>query len=58
MSTEVSVKGGKGIWGMPKHQASLDFVVNDDAVSSHYDVDGQLVLLRRDRPAAADRGCR
>ena len=29
VSTEVSVKGGKGIWGMPKHQANLDFVVTD-----------------------------
>ena len=25
VSTEISVKGGKGIWGMPKHRASLDF---------------------------------
>ena len=28
VSTEVSVKGGKGIWGMPKHQANLDFVIS------------------------------
>jgi hypothetical protein len=41
VSTEVSVKGGKGIWGMPKHQANLDFVVTDDVVSSQYDKDGQ-----------------
>lgn len=34
VSTEISVKGGKGIWGMPKHQASLDFVVTDTAVSA------------------------
>src|SRR5438094_5352293 len=27
VSTEISVKGGKGIWGMPKHQANLNFVV-------------------------------
>lgn len=44
VSTEVSVKGGKGIWGMPKHQASLDFVVDDRRVSSQYDLDGQMVL--------------
>jgi Acetoacetate decarboxylase (ADC) len=42
VSTEISVKGGKGIWGMPKHQASLDFKVGDAAVSSQYDLDGQL----------------
>ena len=40
VSTEISVKGGKGIWGMPKHQANLDFVVADDSVSSQYDKDG------------------
>jgi hypothetical protein len=27
VSSEVSVKGGKGIWGMPKHQANLDFTI-------------------------------
>lgn len=42
VSTEISVKGGKGIWGMPKHQASLDYRVGDDAVSSQYDLDGEL----------------
>ncbi|MFE4198256.1 acetoacetate decarboxylase family protein [Paenarthrobacter sp. NPDC056912] len=42
VSTEVSVKGGKGIWGMPKHQANLDFVVTDSTVSAQYDKDGQL----------------
>jgi hypothetical protein len=42
VSTEISVKGGKGIWGMPKHQASLDFRVGDGAVSSQYDLDGRL----------------
>ncbi len=42
VSTEVSVKGGKGIWGMPKHQANLDFVIRDDKVWSQYDLDGQL----------------
>jgi hypothetical protein len=44
VSTEVSVKGGKGIWGMPKHQASLDFVIDDHAVSSQYDLDGRLAM--------------
>jgi hypothetical protein len=42
VSSEVSVKGGKGIWGMPKHQANLDFTVSSSTVSSQYDVDGQL----------------
>jgi hypothetical protein len=42
VSSEISVKGGKGIWGMPKHQANLDFTVTDSAVSSQYDVDGHL----------------
>jgi hypothetical protein len=51
VSTEVSVKGGKGIWGMPKHQASLNFVVNDQTVSSQYDLDGQLAMkIEIDRP--------
>lgn len=44
VSTEVSVKGGKGIWGMPKHQASLDFVVGERWVSSQYDLDGQMMM--------------
>jgi hypothetical protein len=42
VSTEISVKGGKGIWGMPKHQAPLNFEVGDETVSSQYDLDGQL----------------
>ncbi|MFJ5955583.1 acetoacetate decarboxylase family protein [Paenarthrobacter sp. NPDC092416] len=42
VSSEISVKGGKGIWGMPKHQANLDFVVTDSTVSAQYDKDGQL----------------
>ncbi|HEV2791664.1 MAG TPA: acetoacetate decarboxylase family protein [Solirubrobacterales bacterium] len=54
VSTEVSVKGGKGIWGMPKHQASLDFVIGDRTVSSQYDLDGQLaVRIEVDRPRYA-----
>lgn len=44
VSTEISVKGGKGIWGMPKHQANLNFVVRPDAVSSRYDLDGRMVM--------------
>ncbi|MGE3401818.1 MAG: acetoacetate decarboxylase family protein [Vicinamibacterales bacterium] len=44
VSTEISVKGGKGIWGMPKHQANLDFTITDRSVSSQYDLDGQSVL--------------
>jgi hypothetical protein len=43
VSTEISVKGGLGIWGMPKRQANLDFVVADKTVSSQYDLDGKLV---------------
>ena len=51
VSTEISVKGGKGIWGMPKHQASLNFLVDDRAVSSQYDLDGQLAMkIEIDRP--------
>ena len=51
VSTEISVKGGKGIWGMPKHQANLDFVVSERVVSSQYDLDGQLaVRIEIDRP--------
>ncbi len=51
VSSEVSVKGGKGIWGMPKHQANLDFVIASRTVSSQYDLDGQLcVRLEIDRP--------
>jgi hypothetical protein len=44
VSSEVSVKGGKGIWGMPKHQANLDFVVGERWVSSQYDLDGQMMM--------------
>ncbi len=51
VSTEISVKGGKGIWGMPKHQANLDFVVSRRAVSSQYDLDGQLAMrIEIDKP--------
>jgi hypothetical protein len=54
VSTEISVKGGKGIWGMPKHQASLDFVVARRTVSSQYDLDGRLAMrIEIDRPRFA-----
>jgi Acetoacetate decarboxylase (ADC) len=52
VSTEISVKGGKGIWGMPKHRANLDFTVGDRVVSSQYDLDGELAMrIEIDRPA-------
>jgi hypothetical protein len=44
VSTEISTKGGKGIWGMPKHQANLDFVVGPSIISSQYDLDGKLAM--------------
>ena len=51
VSSEISVKGGKGIWGMPKHQAPLNFIIGDDKVSSQYDLDGQLcTYVEIDRP--------
>lgn len=43
VSSEISVKGGKGIWGMPKHQANLDFVSGEKWISSQYDLDGRMV---------------
>jgi hypothetical protein len=54
VSTEISVKGGLGIWGMPKRQANLDYVVGEDTVSSQYDLDGQLAM-RIDIPRPARR---
>ena len=42
VSSLISVKGGKGIWGMPKHQANLDFRLLPHEVSSQYDLDGRL----------------
>jgi Acetoacetate decarboxylase (ADC) len=51
VSSEVSVKGGKGIWGMPKHQANLDFRIDERTVSSMYSLDGMEVLtIEIDRP--------
>jgi hypothetical protein len=44
VSTEISVKGGLGIWGMPKRRANLDFVIGQDVVSSQYDLDGHVVM--------------
>jgi len=44
VSSEISVKGGKGIWGMPKHQASLNYIVGEDRVSSQYDLDGEFMI--------------
>jgi len=44
VSSLVSVKGGKGIWGMPKHQANLDFRVDERSMSSQYDLDGKLCM--------------
>jgi Acetoacetate decarboxylase (ADC) len=44
VSTLISVKGGKGIWGMPKHQANLNFIETDAKVSSQYDDDGKLAI--------------
>lgn len=54
VSTEVSVKGGKGIWGMPKHLANLDFRIQDGTVSSRYDEGGkQAVRIEIARPKHA-----
>lgn len=51
VSTEISVKGGKGIWGMPKHQANLNFVIGEQTVSSQYDKDGQFAMkIEIERP--------
>jgi hypothetical protein len=52
--SEVSVKGGKGIWGMPKHQGNLNYIVGDKVVSSQYDQDGIFaVKIEIDRPKSA-----
>ncbi|WP_224366104.1 acetoacetate decarboxylase family protein [Hyalangium versicolor] len=54
VSSEISVKGGKGIWGMPKHQANLDFRIGERTISSQYDQDGKLaVRIEIDRPGKA-----
>ncbi len=52
VSTEISEKGGKGIWGMPKHKASLDFLEDEHVVSSQYNIDGQLAMrIDVDKPS-------
>ncbi|MCL6258130.1 acetoacetate decarboxylase family protein [Aquiflexum sp. TKW24L] len=54
VSSEVSVKGGKGIWGMPKHKANLDFKVTEKHVTSQYEKDGQFAFrIEIDRPKSA-----
>jgi hypothetical protein len=54
VSTEVSVKGGKGIWGMPKHQGNLNYIIGDDVVSSQYDQGGMFaVKIEVQRPKSA-----
>src|SRR6185436_15909036 len=44
VSSEISVKGGKGIWGMPKHKANCDFIIGEKTVSSQYDKDGMFAM--------------
>jgi hypothetical protein len=55
VSSEISVKGGKGIWGMPKHKARLDYRVEETTVSSQYDVEeGELGMrIEIARPKSA-----
>jgi hypothetical protein len=51
VSTEISVKGGKGIWGTPKVQANLDFQVTESTITSQYDLDGMLAMrIEMQRP--------
>jgi len=53
VSSEISVKGGKGIWGMPKHKANLDFKASGEQVSAQYEKDGQFVFrVEMDRPSS------
>jgi hypothetical protein len=55
VSSEVSVKGGKGIWGMPKHQANFNFKIEDKLASSQYDLDGKLVTyIEIEKPKKAN----
>ncbi len=52
VSSEISVKGGKGIWGMPKHKASLDFIIGENQVSAQYEKDGQFAFrIEIEKPA-------
>jgi Acetoacetate decarboxylase (ADC) len=51
VSTEISVKGGKGIWGMPKHRAYLEFETGAKTAVSRYYLDGApAVSIEVDRP--------
>lgn len=55
VSSEISVKGGKGIWGMPKHKANLDFIITDDKVSAQYELDGHFAFrIEIDKPAKSN----
>ena len=55
VSSEISVHGGKGIWGMPKHKANLDFVIGDQVVSAQYEKDGQFAFrIEIDKPAKSN----
>lgn len=54
VSSLISVKGGKGIWGMPKHQGNLDFIIGEKSVSSRYDLDGRMIMnIEVRRPKSA-----
>ena len=54
VSTEISVKGGKGIWGMPKHRSNLDFNVGDKMISAQYEDGGQFAFrIEIERPSSA-----
>jgi len=52
VSSEISVKGGKGIWGMPKHQANLSFDIADTTVQTQYEADGKLAMAVQIRKPA------
>lgn len=55
VSTEISVKGGKGIWGMPKHKSNLNFVDTDKTVSAQYEKDGQFAFrIEIDKPKSSN----
>jgi hypothetical protein len=44
VSTEISVKGGKGVWGMPKHQAYLEFDADPTRVVSRYWLEDEVAV--------------
>ena len=60
VSTQISVKGGLGIWGMPKRQGNLDFRIDGATASSQYDLDGRIVarIDEQGYPALCGRGRR